>query len=268
MRTRIGCAKKWPLCGSASSRSKSGWRSARRSRSRTARRMTPGRLDRARGASARSVLRAHVLQLRHDGGVRLLEALARLLCGGLQPLGRPGHRLSLRLEDLERLLRVLHALGEGLLVELDRVLAAVLPRRLPAQRRGLRVAQGLEGALLQLGVEPHAFLRARRPELDHLAQHALIGIGPDRHRLDRFAGDLAEELLSFLGIVHHGSLLLHLLFRFSSHRVSPYASPSGESINASRYHCQVNFRIALYCSCYGLEVFLNCWVRGAHGCRH
>src|SRR5438034_11533855 len=141
--TRIGCAKKWPRCGSASSRSKSGWRSARRSRSRTARRVTPGRLDRARAASARSVLRAHVLQLRHDGGVRLLETLARLPCGGLQPLSGPGHRLGLRLEDLERLLSVLHALGEGLLVELDGALTAVRPRRLPAQRRGLRVAQGL-----------------------------------------------------------------------------------------------------------------------------
>src|SRR5439155_27352188 len=118
-------------------------------------------------------------------------------------------------------------LGEGLLVELDRVLTAVLPRRLPAQRRGLRVAQGLVGALLQLGVEPHACLRALRPELDHVAQHALICIGPDRHRLDGLAGDLAEQLLSLLWIVHHGSLLLHLLFRFSSHRVSPYASPSG-----------------------------------------
>src|SRR2546425_13328896 len=201
MRTRIGCAKKWPRCGSASSRSKSGWRSARRSRSRTARRVTPGRLDRARGASARSVLRAHVLQLRHDGGVRLLETLARLLCGGLQQLSGPGHRLGLRLEDLERLLSVLHALGEGLLVELVGSLTAVLPRRLPAQCRGLRVAQGLDGTLLQLGVEPHAFLRARRPELDHLAQHALIRIGPDRHRLDGLAGDLAEQLLSLLGIV-------------------------------------------------------------------
>src|SRR5438552_18189255 len=136
MRTRIGCAKKWPRCGSASSRSKSGWRSARRSRSRTARRVTPGRLDRARAASARSVLCAHVLQLRHDGGVRLLETLARLLCGGLQPLSRPGHRLGLRLEDFERILSVLHALVEGLMVEYEWVLPAYLPRLLPAQLQG------------------------------------------------------------------------------------------------------------------------------------
>src|SRR5207247_10616323 len=98
----------------------------------------------ARRGRARSVLRVQVLNLRHDGCVRLLDALARLLRGGLQPLGGPRHRLGLRLEGLERLLRALDALGEGLLVELDRVLRTVLPRRLPAERRGLRVAERLD----------------------------------------------------------------------------------------------------------------------------
>src|SRR5207247_1379917 len=79
----------------------------------------------------------------------------------------------------------------------------------PAPRRS-RAARRLDRGLLQLGVELHTLLRARRAELDQLVDHALMRIGPDRHRLDGLATDLTEEFLNLLGIVHHDLLLLVL----------------------------------------------------------
>jgi len=45
----------------------------------------------------------------------------------------------------------------------------------------------VDAGLLQLGIEPHAFLRGRGGQLGQLAEDPLIGVGPDRHALDDLA---------------------------------------------------------------------------------
>src|SRR2546428_461573 len=164
----------------------------------------PSRSGSRSGRTRRSslVLVVDVLHRRDDGRARFLNALAGLLRRRLKPLGRAGERLGVTFEKLERLLDTVHPLRQRLLINVHRVLRAVGPGCLPAPGCSLGVAQHLDDALLKLGVEPHAFLRRGRGELHELSQHALVGVCPHRHCLDRFAGKLTEQLLSLRLIVH------------------------------------------------------------------
>src|SRR2546422_11628648 len=123
---------------------------------------------------------------------RSLNTLAGLLRRRLNSLGRAGECLRVTFEKLERLLDTVHGVDERLLVRLHRVFRALGPRLLPAPGRSLGVTQHLDGALLKLGVEPHAFLRGGRGKLHEVSQHALVCVYPYRHRLDRLAGELTE----------------------------------------------------------------------------
>src|SRR5215467_11292024 len=157
----------------------------------------------ARTRSSRLAL-VDALHLLDDCRVRVLDALARLLRRRLEPLGRARDRLSLSLQQLDGLLDAVHPAEERLLVELRRILHAVRPGALPARGRRLGALQCLDRALLQLAAEPHALLRGCRRELHELTQHALLRVGPHRHRFDHLASELTKRLF------HH--FLLHVLF--------------------------------------------------------
>src|ERR1043166_6688255 len=98
-----------------------------------------------RGSDAR----VDLLPFRHRAGVGFLDALARLLAGGLHALGGPRHGLGAFLGQPECLLRPAHAVGHELLVPANRI-ARVLPTALPAHRPRLAFAQRLEPSALKL----------------------------------------------------------------------------------------------------------------------